>query len=86
MGSYGKIDFLECVMASLGEPDESGRRRPIPVPDSEYKMPVGAVISAIGQKPAIMRYPGLGDLDLTRKETIRVRSHNQHTSPSDQGR
>ena len=83
MGSYGKIDFLECVMASLGEPDESGRRRPIPVPDSEYKMPVGAVVAAIGQKPAIMRYPGLGDLDLTRKETIKVRSHNQHTSLSD---
>ncbi|MGO8877928.1 MAG: FAD-dependent oxidoreductase [Desulfomonilaceae bacterium] len=83
IGSYGKIDSLECLMASLGEPDESGRRRPIPVPDSEYKMPVGAVIAAIGQKPAIVKYPGLGPLDLTKRETIRVRSHNQQTSIPD---
>ncbi len=83
IGSYGKIDSLECLMASLGEPDESGRRRPIPVPDSEYKMPVGAVIAAIGQKPAIAKYPGLGPLDLTKRETIRVRSHNQQTNIPD---
>lgn len=80
LGSYGKIDFLECVMATLGEPDESGRRRPVPIEGSAYKMPVGAVVAAIGQKPAIRQYPGLGDLDLTRRETIKVMSHNQQTS------
>ena len=83
LGSYGKIDFLECLMATLGEPDESGRRRPTAVSGSEYKMPVGAVIGAIGQKPAIRRYPGFGYLDLTRRETIRVRSHNQQTNVPD---
>jgi NADH-quinone oxidoreductase subunit F len=83
IGSYGKIDSLECVMASLGEPDESGRRRPVPIEDSAYKMPVGAVIAAIGQKPAIRQFPGLGDLDLTRKETIKVRGDNQQTSIPD---
>jgi len=83
IGSYGKIDSLECVMATLGEPDESGRRRPVPVADSAYKMPVGAVIAAIGQKPAIRQYPGLGDFDLTKRETIRVRGDNQQTSIPD---
>ncbi len=83
MGSYGKIDFLECVMATLGDPDETGRRRPVPIADSEYKMPVGAVISAIGQRPDVRNYPGLGDLELTKWETIHVRSHNQQTSIDD---
>jgi putative selenate reductase YgfK subunit len=83
LGSYGKIDFLECLMATLGEPDESGRRRPTPIDGSEYKMPVGAIIAAIGQKPAIRRYPCFGSLDLTRRETIRVRSHNQQTNIPD---
>lgn len=83
IGSYGKVDALECVMATLGEPDDSGRRRPVPMPDSEYKMPVGAVIAAIGQKPDILDYPGFGGLELTRRETIKVRSHNQQTSIPD---
>jgi putative selenate reductase YgfK subunit len=83
IGSYGKIDALECLMASLGEPDESGRRRPVPVPDSSYKMPVGAVISAIGQKPALRGFPGFGDLELAKGATIKVRSHNQQTNISD---
>ena len=65
IGSYGKIDCLECVMATLGEPDDSGRRRPVPIADSEYKMPVGAVISAIGQKPDVRDYPGFGNLELS---------------------
>uniref|UniRef100_A0A7C4EYR1 4Fe-4S dicluster domain-containing protein n=1 Tax=Desulfomonile tiedjei TaxID=2358 RepID=A0A7C4EYR1_9BACT len=83
IGSYGKIDFLECVMATLGEPDETGRRRPVPIEGSEYKMPVGAVIAAIGQKPDLVNYPGFGDLELTKWETIKVRSHNQQTSVDD---
>jgi NADH-quinone oxidoreductase subunit F len=83
IGSYGKIDALECVMASLGEPDDSGRRRPIPVPDSSYKMPIGAVISAIGQKPALRDFPGFGDLELAKGATIKVRSHNQQTNIPD---
>lgn len=83
LGSYGKVDSLECVMATLGEPDESGRRRPVAVDGSEYKMPVGAVIAAIGQQPDVRSFPGLGDLDLTRKETILVKSYNQQTSIPD---
>ncbi len=83
LGSYGKVDSLECVMATLGEPDESGRRRPVAVEGSEYKMPVGAVIAAIGQQPDVRNFPGLGDLDLTRKETILVKSYNQQTNTPD---
>ncbi len=83
VGSYGKIDSLECLMATLGEPDETGRRRPVPIPESEYKMPVGAVIAAIGQKPDVRNHPGFGSLELTKTETIKVRSFNQQTSVDD---
>ena len=40
---------LRCV--ELGKPDESGRRRPVPVPGSDFEMPVDAVIAAIAQEP-----------------------------------
>jgi glutamate synthase (NADPH/NADH) small chain len=36
---------------ALGEPDASGRRRPIPVPGSDHVLPVQTVISALGQRP-----------------------------------
>jgi glutamate synthase (NADPH/NADH) small chain len=42
---------LECQRMELGEPDESGRRKPIPVPGSEFVLDVQTVIEAIGQKP-----------------------------------
>lgn len=46
----GRIAGLECLQAVLGPADESGRRRPTPVEGSEFILPAGAVIAAIGQK------------------------------------
>jgi len=42
---------LRCVQMSLGEPDASGRRRPVPIPGSEHNLSFDTVIAAIGQKP-----------------------------------
>jgi len=47
----GKVTTIECRKMKLGEPDESGRRRPIPVPGSEYKAETEMVIAATGQVP-----------------------------------
>jgi len=47
----GKVVGVEVVEMALGEPDESGRRRPAPVPGSEYVIPCDMVIPAIGQDP-----------------------------------
>jgi len=47
----GKAVQLKAIRMELGEPDASGRRRPVPLPGSEYTMDVTAVISAIGQTP-----------------------------------
>jgi heterodisulfide reductase subunit A-like polyferredoxin len=45
----GRVQGLECVRMELGEPDQSGRRRPVPVPGSEFILEVDAVVPAIGQ-------------------------------------
>jgi heterodisulfide reductase subunit A2 len=45
----GKAVGIECVHMELGEPDESGRRRPVPIEGSEFLMEVDTVIAAIGQ-------------------------------------
>ena len=47
----GKVVGVEVVVVELGEPDESGRRRPAPKPGSEYVIPCDMVIPAIGQDP-----------------------------------
>nr|WP_142248078.1 NAD(P)-dependent oxidoreductase [Alkalihalobacterium alkalinitrilicum] len=44
-----KVTAIECIKMELGEPDEGGRRRPVPVDGSEFTLQVDAVIKAIGQ-------------------------------------
>ncbi|MHA1134922.1 MAG: FAD-dependent oxidoreductase [Candidatus Thorarchaeota archaeon] len=44
------VSGIKCVRMRLGTPDESGRRRPVVIPDSEFKMAVNNVIIAIGQE------------------------------------
>jgi NADPH-dependent glutamate synthase beta subunit-like oxidoreductase len=46
----GQVAGLKCVKMELGEPDESGRRRPMPIAGSEYTIEVDTVISALGQE------------------------------------
>lgn len=45
-----RIKAIECIKMELGEPDASGRRRPIPIEGSEHEIPCDFVFSAIGQK------------------------------------
>ncbi len=45
----GKATTLRCIQMKLGEPDSSGRRRPVPIPDSEFDIDIDSVIVAIGQ-------------------------------------
>jgi heterodisulfide reductase subunit A-like polyferredoxin len=50
IGENGTAKAIECVKMRLGEPDDSGRRRPEPIPGSEFLMEVDAVVPAIGQE------------------------------------
>ena len=44
----GQVEAVECIRLELGEPDESGRARPVPVPGSEFLVPCDSVVIAIG--------------------------------------
>ena len=47
----GCVRAVRCIRMELGEPDESGRRSPIPVPGSEFEVPAETVIMALGTSP-----------------------------------
>jgi len=47
----GRVKQMKCIKMKLGEPDASGRRRPLPIEGSEYTEEVDTVVSAIGQSP-----------------------------------
>jgi glutamate synthase (NADPH/NADH) small chain len=47
----GWVKAVECLRMELGEPDSSGRRRPVPVKGSEFQVPVDTVVVAIGNSP-----------------------------------
>ncbi|MBC7129669.1 FAD-dependent oxidoreductase [Candidatus Bathyarchaeota archaeon] len=49
IGENGKVKAIECLRMRLGEPDSSGRRRPIPISFSEHQYEIDMVIPAIGQ-------------------------------------
>lgn len=47
----GFVTGMKCIKMELGEPDERGRRRPVPVPDSEFTLDVDTVVISIGTSP-----------------------------------
>ncbi len=70
----GKVAGLRCIRMELGEPDSSGRRRPIPVPGSEIDLDVDMVVPAIGQRPNIEALEAVAGLEFTRGSTLEVDS------------
>lgn len=59
----GWVKGMECIEMELGEPDKSGRRRPIPKPGSEHALDVETVVIAIGQSPNPLIKATTPDLD-----------------------
>lgn len=57
IGENGKVKAIECVRMRLGEPDSTGRRRPIPISFSEHQYEVEMVIPAIGQVAEVNLLP-----------------------------
>jgi dihydropyrimidine dehydrogenase (NAD+) subunit PreT len=47
------VDTIKCIKNKLGEADEQGRRKPIPIPESEFEIHVDMVIYALGQQPKL---------------------------------
>lgn len=64
----------------LGEPDDSGRRRPVPIEGSEFEIECDAVIVAIGNKPNPLIPQTMEGLELTRWGTVVTEEHTMQTS------
>ncbi|MDY6893581.1 MAG: NAD(P)-binding protein [Chloroflexota bacterium] len=72
IGKDGKVNALECIKMELTEPDESGRRRPVPVKGSEFKLDVDMVIPAIGQSPDLSFLGAESKVEVGRGSTIKT--------------
>lgn len=72
-GEGGKVTGIECVRMKLGEPDDSGRRRPIPVKGSEFIIKTDTVIPAISQQPDISAFPKDSVLKFSKWNTIEAK-------------
>ena len=77
-----QVTGLQCIKMELGEPDESGRRRPVPVTGSEFLAEADTVIAAVGQAPDLSFLPPDSALERTRWETLVVDSNTLATNIS----
>jgi heterodisulfide reductase subunit A-like polyferredoxin len=75
----GRVTGLLCQRMELGEPDASGRRRPIPIAGSEFELPVDMVVPAIGQSAALAPLQNCG-IDTNPDGTIQADRTTYQTS------
>ncbi|MFH1834682.1 MAG: NADPH-dependent glutamate synthase [Methanobacteriota archaeon] len=68
----GKVSEMKCIKMELGEPDESGRRRPVPIHGSEFTINVDEVIVAIGQSPNPLLHATTPELKVDSRGRIKV--------------
>jgi NADH-quinone oxidoreductase subunit F len=78
-GEGGRVTGLQCIETKLGEPDESSRRRPVPVEGSEFTLPADRIITAIGQQPDPAALQGLEGVRLARGNRITIDPETQRT-------
>ena len=69
---YGWVQGIECIRMELGEPDQSGRRRPQEVQGSEFVLPVDCVIMSLGTSPNPLLKATTPNLETLRRGEIAV--------------
>lgn len=77
----GRVRAVECQRMQLGEPDETGRRRPIPVPGSEFLIPADTVVIAIGYGADPVVPQTTSGIRTDRKALIQVDEKGRTTRP-----
>lgn len=80
LGEDGNVVGMECIEMELGEPDDSGRRRPIEKPGSQFLLPVDTAIIAIGQSPNPLIRQTTKGLDVQKWGGIIVHEDTMETS------
>ena len=71
-GEKGFVKGVECIKMKLGEPDASGRRRPVPIEASNFVLDVETVVVAVGQNPNPLLPASTPGLETTAHGTIKV--------------
>jgi glutamate synthase (NADPH/NADH) small chain len=66
----GWVRGMRCIRMKLGEPDASGRRRPLPIEGSEFDMDVDMVVMALGTRPNPLVFTDAGGLERTKWGTV----------------
>jgi len=72
LGENGKVVGMKCIKMELGEPDASGRRRPIPIEGSEYIIEAETIVPAISQGTDLSFLPEEHEFKLTRWNTFDI--------------
>lgn len=78
--NQGYVRAMECLKMRLGEKDQSGRRRPMPVEGSKFVLDVDTVVVAIGQRPNPLLIRATPKLKTTDRGTIAVNQKTQGTN------
>ncbi len=76
----GWVKGMKCIRMELGEPDESGRRRPVEMPDSEFVMDVDTVIMSLGTSPNPLISSTTEGLEINKWKCIVADETNGQTS------
>ena len=79
----GRVNKIRVQKMSLGEPDSSGRRRPIPIENSEFEIEVDTVIVSVGVSPNPLIPSVLPDLKISKWGTIQVNPETMQSSIED---
>jgi NADPH-dependent glutamate synthase beta subunit-like oxidoreductase len=79
----GRMNAVECVRTQLGAPDETGRRRPSPIPGTEFTTAADILIYSVGQTPDVADCPEIGEIVLAQTGRLRVRGYTQATNLPD---
>lgn len=74
------VRAIRCIQMELGEPDASGRRSPVEIPNSEYDIEVDEVIMSIGTKPNPLLKREYTVLETTKRGTLVVDENTQQTN------
>jgi len=80
LGENGRLKAVRCLRMELGEPDDSGRRRPVPIDGSEFEIAIDNTIIAIGNGPHPLIPQTTKDLDLNRWGNIVADPESGQTS------
>ena len=76
----GNVTGIKCVKMELGEPDASGRRKPVEIPGSEFVMELDAVIMSLGTSPNPLISSTTKGLDINKRKCIVAEEDNGQTS------